>query len=156
LLNRFLFLRLSDIAHALPPYEEVVHPLTLPSEIAERYDILERGAIAWAREHGGGGIARFLQALLGYPDQPWDGETLTATMLDQSGTKQRCVVPAVPGLDPTQRTPKDRAGALRKPSCQDLDQGGGIPPGAEATDGQAARACSLTFEQLQGHAAYPR
>lgn len=27
LLNRFVFLRLSDIAHALPPYEEVVHPL---------------------------------------------------------------------------------------------------------------------------------
>ena len=45
LLNRFLFLRLSDIAHALPPYEEVVHPLTLPQDIAERYDILERAAI---------------------------------------------------------------------------------------------------------------
>jgi hypothetical protein len=41
--------------------------------------------------------------------QPWDGETLTATMLDQSGTKQRCVVAAVPGLDPTHRTPKEEA-----------------------------------------------
>ena len=109
LLNRFIFLRLSDIAHALPPYEEIVHPLTLPTEVADRYGYLERAAIAWAREHGGGGIAQFLQALLGYPDQPWDGETLTGTTPDQSGNKQRCVVARVSGLDATQRTPKEKA-----------------------------------------------
>jgi hypothetical protein len=109
LLNRFIFLRLSDIAHALPPYEEVVHPLTLPHEVANRYGLLERAALAWAREHGGSGIAQFLQALLGYPDQPWEGETLTATTIDQSGSKQRCVVATVPGLNATLRTPKEEA-----------------------------------------------
>jgi SNF2-related domain len=109
LLNRFLFLRLSDIAHALPPYEEIVHALPLPQDIAERYGILERAAIEWARDHGGGGIARFLQALLGYPDQPWEGETLAATIRDQSGTLQRCVVARVSGRDSTQRTPKEEA-----------------------------------------------
>ena len=86
-----------------------MHPLTLPHEIAQRYGQLERAAIAWAREHGGGGIAQFLQALLGYPDQPWEGETLTATTIDQSGSKQRCVVATVPGLDVTLRTPKEEA-----------------------------------------------
>ena len=109
LLNRFIFLRLSDIAHALPPYEEIVHPLSLPTEVANRYGHLERAAIAWAREHGGGGIAQFLHALLGYPDQPWDGETLTATTIDPSGNKQRCVVARVSGLDASQRTPKEEA-----------------------------------------------
>src|SRR4029453_3204937 len=103
------FLRLSDIAHALPPYEEIVHTLSLPTEVAHRYGHLERAAIAWAREHGGGGIAQFLHALLGYPDQPWDGETLTATTIDPSGNKQRCVVARVSGLDASQRTPKEEA-----------------------------------------------
>jgi hypothetical protein len=69
----------------------------------------KRPAIEWAREHGGGSIAHFLQALLGYLDQPWNGETLTVMTLDQSGNKQRSVVAAVPGLDPTQRTPKEEA-----------------------------------------------
>jgi hypothetical protein len=40
-----------------------------------------------------------------------------------------------------------RAGVLRKSGCQDLDQGDGIPPGAEVTAGQAAWACRLAFEQ---------
>jgi superfamily II DNA or RNA helicase len=109
LLNRFVFLRLSDIAHALPPYEEIVHPLALPPDVADSYGVLERKAIEWARAHRGGGIAQFLQALLGYPDQPWAGETLTAVIRDQDGTRQRTIVASVPPLDTAQRFPKEEA-----------------------------------------------
>lgn len=109
LLNRFVFLRLSDIAHALPPYEEFVHPLALPTHVARAYDELESALITWSREHRGATLAQFLQVLLGYPDQPWIDETITATIRDQAGNRQRAVVTRTTPWDPTTRYPKEEA-----------------------------------------------
>src|SRR5438093_10048071 len=109
LLDRFVFLRLSDIAHALPAYEEVVHPLPLPEDVADAYRYLERQAVRWGRTHRGRRMAQFLQALLGYPDQPWTGETLTAVVRDDEGNPQRTVVARAPMFDPALRYPKEEA-----------------------------------------------
>lgn len=109
LLTRFVFLRLSDIAHALPSYEEFVHPLALPTHVARAYDELESDILTWAREHRGATLAQFLQVLLGYPDQPWIDETITATIRDQAGNRQRAVVTRTMPCDPTARYPKEEA-----------------------------------------------
>ena len=109
LLNRFVFLRLADIAHALPPYEEIVHPVALPADVATAYQKLERQAIQWATQHKGSGLAQFLQALLAYPDQPWAGETLTAVASDGQGNRGRVQVARAPAFDPERRYPKEEA-----------------------------------------------
>jgi hypothetical protein len=109
LLNRFVFLRLSDIAHALPPYAEFVHPVALPAPVADAYARLEAEIRTWTREHRGTTLAQFLQALLAYPDQPWIAETITATVYDRSGTRQRAVVTRTTPHDPAVRYPKEVA-----------------------------------------------
>jgi len=109
LLNRFVFLRLADIAHALPPYEEIVHPLALPADVASAYQALERHAIQWAKQHHGSSLAQFLQALLAYPDQPWEGERLTALASDGQGNRSRVMVARAPQFDPDRRYPKEEA-----------------------------------------------
>ena len=109
LLNRFVFLRLSDIAHALPPYEEFVHPLALPTHVARAYAAMESAILTWTREHRGTTLAQFLQVLLGYPDQPWIDETITTTIRDQAGGRQRAVVTRTTPCDPTVRYPKEGA-----------------------------------------------
>jgi len=109
LLNRFVFLRLSDIAHALPPYAEFVHPVALPTQVADAYARLEAEIRTWTREHRGTTLAQFLQVLLAYPDQPWIAETITATISDQSGTRQRAVVTRTTPHDPAVRYPKEAA-----------------------------------------------
>ena len=109
LLNRFVFLRLSDIAHALPPYEEFVHPLALPVPVARAYARMESEILAWTRAHRGITLAQFLQVLLGYPDQPWIEESITATIHDQTGSRQRAVVTRTTPCDPTVRYPKEEA-----------------------------------------------
>ena len=109
LLNRFVFLRLSDIAYALPPYDEFVHPVALPTQVADAYARLEAEIRTWTREHRGTTLAQFLQVLLAYPDQPWIEETITATIYDQSGTRQRTVVTHTTPHDPALRYPKEVA-----------------------------------------------
>jgi superfamily II DNA or RNA helicase len=109
LLNRFVFLRLSDIAQALPPYEEFVHPLALPAPVARAYASLEAQILSWTRKHRGTTLAQFLQVLLAYPDQPWVDEAIMATIHDQAGSRQRAVVTRTIPQDPAVRYPKEAA-----------------------------------------------
>jgi SNF2 family DNA or RNA helicase len=73
LLPRTVFLRLADVAEALPPYEERVVSLTMPPRLAAAYKALEASlkhcvqeALARGSQHL---LSVYLQSLLCYPDQ---------------------------------------------------------------------------------------
>ena len=86
-----------------------MHPLALPAPVARAYARMESEILAWTRAHRGITLAQFLQVLLGYPDQPWIEESITATIHDQTGNRQRAVVTRTTPCDPTVRYPKEEA-----------------------------------------------
>ena len=73
LLPTTVFLRLADVADALPPYEERVVSLTMPPALASAYQALERDLRTHVRQALASGsrhlLSRYLHSLLAYPDQ---------------------------------------------------------------------------------------
>ena len=72
LLPTTVFLRLADVAEALPPYEERVVSLSMSPELAEAYHGLANSLRHHVREALAGGskhlLSSYLQSLLCYPD----------------------------------------------------------------------------------------
>ena len=80
LLPRAIFLKLSDLNIALPPYREVAHSINMEREQREAYREFQEDLLAEFRIALNQGSKRllgvYLQALLGYSDSPWVQETV--------------------------------------------------------------------------------
>src|SRR5207244_2166115 len=80
LLPRAIFLKLSDLNIALPPYREIAHSIDMESEQKEAYRSFQEELLTELRTALNQGskrlLAVYLQALLGYSDSPWVRETI--------------------------------------------------------------------------------
>lgn len=68
LLDKSSFIKLSDVADSLPPYEETVLSVRMNEEQAAWYNSLQRMLKEAVREYKNKALASMLQALLSYPD----------------------------------------------------------------------------------------
>jgi SNF2 family DNA or RNA helicase len=80
LLPRAIFLKLSDLNIALPPYREIAHPIHMEPDQSEAYHSFQEELLMELRAALNQGSKRllgiYLQALLGYSDSPWVQETI--------------------------------------------------------------------------------
>ncbi len=80
LLPRAIFLKLSDLNIALPPYREIAHAIDMEPEQKEAYRSFQEELLTELRTALNQGskrlLAIYLQALLGYSDSPWVQETI--------------------------------------------------------------------------------
>jgi SNF2 family DNA or RNA helicase len=80
LLPRAIFLKLSDLNIALPPYREIAHSVEMETEQKEAYREFQEDLLAELRTALNQGSKRllgvYLQALLGYSDSPWVQESI--------------------------------------------------------------------------------
>ena len=80
LLPRAIFLKLSDLNIALPPYRELAHSIDMEPGQKEAYRSFQEDLLAELRIALNQGSKRllgvYLQALLGYSDSPWVQETI--------------------------------------------------------------------------------
>ena len=94
-LEHCVFLRLSDIADALPPYREEVEYCDLQPELAEAYQAFERtlkkAAQAALTKHDHRVLGQMLSSLLAWPDMP----QRAVDVFD----RDNCVVASAPALD---------------------------------------------------------
>ncbi len=78
LLERCVFLRLADIALALPKYDESIISLEMEPEQKEGYQEFQKelmDALKGCLRRGDKSmLSKYLQGLLCYPEQPWTGE----------------------------------------------------------------------------------
>ncbi len=79
LLPRAIFLKLSDLNIALPPYREIAHPIHMEPEQNKAYHSFQEELLTELRAALNQGSKRllgiYLRALLGYSDSPWVQET---------------------------------------------------------------------------------
>jgi len=98
LLPNTVFLRLADVADALPPYEERVISLDMSPGLADAYHQLEDDLLACVREALASGsrhlLSMYLQSLLCYPDQAAFREE---HLIDPRTKKPIAFAPIVPG-----------------------------------------------------------
>jgi len=80
LLPRAIFLKLSDLNIALPPYREIAHSIEMDSAQKETYRSFQEDLLAELRTALNQGSKRllgvYLQGLLGYSDSPWVQEII--------------------------------------------------------------------------------
>jgi hypothetical protein len=80
LLPRAIFLKLTDLNIALPPYREIAHSIEMDPEQKEAYRSFQENLLTELRMALNQGSKRllgvYLQALLGYSDSPWVQETI--------------------------------------------------------------------------------
>src|SRR5437867_854655 len=102
LMNMAAFVSLEDISDALPPYNEEVVAVEMDSMLAKAYEKLEDDITAALREHHGNSsvISTALNALLLYPDRPYDLGTLYGYRTDkETGERERFVISEPADLD---------------------------------------------------------
>jgi len=80
LLPRAIFLKLSDLNIALPPYREIAHSIDMEQEQKEFYRSFQEDLLTELKAALNQGSKRllgvYLQALLGYSDSPWLQQTI--------------------------------------------------------------------------------
>ena len=80
LLPKAIFLKLSDLNIALPPYREIAHSIDMEPEQGEAYRSFQEDLLTELRMALNQGSKRllgvYLQALLGYSDSPWIQEII--------------------------------------------------------------------------------
>ncbi len=105
LLDRTVFIRLSDIAIDLPPLREEIVDVQMSEEQAEAYDELYdqlRGALLAELQNGNRSLlAVYLQTLLTYPDR--------CTVGEQVYNKDEQLIAAAPALNSDVLYPKEQA-----------------------------------------------
>jgi len=107
LFGRFLmelgaFVSLEDISDALPSYEEEVVSIEMDPVLAKRYEQIETDIKRALEEHRGNQsvISTGLNALMLYPDRPFDLGTLYGYSVDpETGERERFVITDPPDLD---------------------------------------------------------
>ena len=94
LLERCVFLRLADIALALPSYDEFIVTLDMEPEQSKGYADFQSELVDALRETLRRGdkslLSKYLQALLCYPEQPWTGEIVRKKNDEVVATAQKC------------------------------------------------------------------
>jgi superfamily II DNA or RNA helicase/ribosomal protein S27AE len=105
LLDRTVFIRLSDIAIDLPPLREEIVDIEMNEEQYQAYDELYdqlRGALLTELQHGNRSLlAVYLQTLLTYPDR--------CTVGEQVYNKEEQLIAAAPALNSDVLYPKEQA-----------------------------------------------
>ncbi len=80
LLHNTIFLKLSDLNNALPPFRELTYPVHMEEEQKAAYKAFQEDLLTELRAalHQGSRrlLGKYLQALLGYSDSPWVKETI--------------------------------------------------------------------------------
>ena len=80
LLDKTVFLRLSDVSEALPPYQDLIEVCKMEPEQKEVYETFSRklkDALNDELRKGGKRLlGAYLQSLLSYPDTPWKKESI--------------------------------------------------------------------------------
>jgi superfamily II DNA or RNA helicase len=107
LFGRFLmelgaFVSLDDISDALPSYEEEVVSIEMDPILAKTYEQIETDIKRALEEHRGNQsvISTGLNALMLYPDRPFDLGTLHGYCVDpETGERERFVITDPPDLD---------------------------------------------------------
>ncbi len=98
LLERSVFVRLSDISEALPEYDEIIVPVDMNEEQEEEYDQLSENLMTATQQALARGdmrlLGKMLQSLLAYPDGCRSEEQVT---LEQNGIEE--VVGSARALD---------------------------------------------------------
>jgi hypothetical protein len=94
LLERCVFLRLADIALALPSYDEFIVTLDMEPEQSKGYADFQSELVDALRETLRRGdkslLSKYLQALLCYPEQPWTGEIVRNKNDEVVATAHKC------------------------------------------------------------------
>jgi len=89
LLERSVFVRLSDISEALPEYDEIIVPVAMNEEQEEEYDQLSENLMTATQQALARGdmrlLGKMLQSLLAYPDGCRSEEQVT---LEQNGIEE--------------------------------------------------------------------
>ncbi len=102
LMDTAAFLSLEDISEALPAYEEDVLTVRMDPELEKAYRSLEEDIKKALQEYGKSQslLSVGMNALLLYPDRPFDIGDLTAYVQDpESGERQKVLVSSPPDLD---------------------------------------------------------
>jgi SNF2 family DNA or RNA helicase len=102
LMDSAAFLSLEDIAEALPPYEEEVISVEMDPVLKEAYSKLEEDIKDALREFRGNSsvLSTSMNALLLYPDRPFEMGDLTAYAIDpESGEKEKILISSPADLD---------------------------------------------------------
>jgi len=111
LMDTAAFLSLEDIAEVLPPYEEEVLSVEMDPVLKEAYSKLEKDVKDALREfHGNASVLSVsMNALLLYPDRPFQMGDLTAYAINpQSGEREKIVISTPADLSPDTAYAKER------------------------------------------------
>jgi len=107
LIDKTSFLRLADVAEALPPYQDIVE--TIPMHEQQEFEYhkfamkLKEELLKELRKGSKRLLGAYLQSLLGYPDAPWRRETVTTKVMDKE-----IVVASAPALSADIIYPKEK------------------------------------------------
>ena len=102
LMDTAAFLSLEDISEALPPYHEEVLSIDMDPVLSQAYSKLEQDVKAALKEYRGNQsvLSTSINALLLYPDRPFDTGALTASVLNpESGKRETIVISQPEDLD---------------------------------------------------------
>ncbi len=111
LMDTAAFLSLEDIAGALPAYEEDVLTVRMDPELDKAYRSLEEDLKKALQEYGPSQslLSVGMNALLLYPDRPFDMGDLTASIQDpESGQREKILISRPEDLDRAVRYAKER------------------------------------------------
>jgi SNF2 family DNA or RNA helicase len=107
LINKTAFMRLSDVAEILPPYQDIVETLDMEGQQKEEYKVFSEKLQEELRKELVRGskklLGAYLQSLLCYPDAPWREEIVTR----RHGNQEE-IVAAAPALSAKDIYPKEK------------------------------------------------
>lgn len=113
LIKNTVFLSLSEVSDELPPLVETLHPIQMDEELAKEYEELERvlrNAVKMMAAKGDKRLlGAMLQALMCYPDKPFDWNTIGYWEGDGDGDQTFIPIYEPVNLDPTTIRAKERA-----------------------------------------------
>jgi hypothetical protein len=102
LMDTAAFLSLEDISEALPPYEEEVLAVEMDPALEQAYAKLEKDIKEALTEYRGNQsvLSVSMNALLLYPDRPFDMRNLVAYVVNEEGDREKVVISTPEDLDP--------------------------------------------------------
>ena len=111
LLDKTVFLRLTDISEALPPYDDLIEVCPMDSDQREVYETFSRGlkqALDLELRKGSKKLlGAYLQSLLAYPDTPWKKENIYRVE-QKNGSPIKVLVAEARALSEKKLYPKEK------------------------------------------------
>ena len=112
LMDHCAFIGLEDISDGLPSYREEVVPVAMEEPLKTAYEELEEEITACLKEHRGNSsvASTMLNALLAWPDHPYDFGTLYGSEFDpETKCRESFVIAETVDLDKNETYAKERA-----------------------------------------------